>query len=458
MDEIRKLVYEDRSTLDAFNVSETGSLNNLVYDKWLIKRAEIEPLDIKYKEHYLKAFNDAYYICTLALMLPQGSDLIPSRISRMVERPSVVFPMVHLYLSKLTHKSKGIVRFLSLIETASKRMHDWECNLVELQETVSGHAGSIDTITFGQRKLTVEVLSGIDWKGVTDEFKKGKIEQVIRNYARDSETWRLMCEAVKEAAKSYDYEFGFEEITQEGVDEDGFYVQTIKVPKDPYDHDGNDILDPLKRAGVYQFCDELKEKYGELAVTAQPFEDDICPKQERPVRRRRSKKSSKEITTAFNVVRMDKRSVRLECLYNDLKRKQFIASDTDQKTFIDTFMGIPPADKIVWTGSIAELHYMFDLLYKKGWVKQLKGTSKWQAVCSCFRIKADPDVEELNTKQFVHGKKKPAGPERIDNIILWLDPDLDLAGARDSLEDDINELFADNNTYDPQEGGRYFSR
>ena len=239
MNEARKLIYEDKTSLNDFNIKEPGSLNHLVYYEWLIKRTEIAPFDTKSKRYYLKAFNDAYYICTLAFLLPVGIELNPSTTKNYVERPSIVFPMVHLFLSKLNGGTHGINIFLDNIETECKIELDWGHNLIQLQKAVIGYEGSIDPTTFAQRVLTKDVLSNIKWEELTNTFDKKRIEAVVCIYTRNHENWNMMCEAIKEAAISYDYDYGFEEYEQEVFDEDGPYVQTIKVPINPYDYEGN---------------------------------------------------------------------------------------------------------------------------------------------------------------------------------------------------------------------------
>lgn len=272
MDIRRKLVYEDKSSLKDYGVRKADSLNYLVYYGWLKKRSEIDPFDPKAMAYYLRAFNDAYYICTLALMLPKEMELKESVINLYVERPSIVFPMVHLFLSKLSGGTFGIRVLLDDIETKCKRDNDWERNLIQLQESLAGYKDSIEPATFAQRVLTKEFLSTIKWEEfaeLTNKFDKNRIELVVRNYARTRDHWNLLCEAIKEAAISYDYDFGFEEKEREGWDEDGPYVETAKVARSPYDSEGNEILEPLKRSGVYEFCDELKGRYDELALVSQ---------------------------------------------------------------------------------------------------------------------------------------------------------------------------------------------
>lgn len=249
--EFRKLVYQEK-TFDEFGIKDENSLNHIIYYSWLRKRTEIDPFEVNSKEYYLKAFNDAYYICSLALLLPIGLDLKPRKILEYIENPSIVFPMVHLYLSKIGRISDGIKSFLDIIETKFKIQLDWKQNFDELQEAISGYEITIDSSQFAQRKLTKEVLSSIIWWKVTKWFDPDSIKVVFRNYARTNEVWHLMCEAIKESAQIIDFE-----------NRNDYYV----------DDEGRTCKDPtFESRGVYQFCDELSEKYNELAVQAQSLE------------------------------------------------------------------------------------------------------------------------------------------------------------------------------------------
>ena len=271
MDDYRKLAYEDKKSLNDFEVNNTNSLNNLIYAGWLIKRVEIDPLEANYQYYYLKAFNDAYYLCTLALLIPIGKEIVPYRLLKKVDNPSIVFPMVYLYLSKLPEKSVGITILLDKIETAFKRNSIWQQNYDELITSISKFDDCVNPKIFEQRHFTNDILSQVDWETITQKFKKDKIEATVRNFARSKEAWRMMVDAIKSSAQKYDYDYGFEDYTDEGIDEYGPYTRTIKVPRVLFDEEGNDISNPLKRAGVYDFCDGLMEKYDELSLSTQPM-------------------------------------------------------------------------------------------------------------------------------------------------------------------------------------------
>lgn len=274
MDEARRLIYRDKNGLRSFATNEIAHLNKLIYDSWLTRRTEIDPFDANCSAYYLKAFNDAYYICTTALLLPEGLHLTPYKLKSRVDRPSIVFPMVHLYLSHLTEKSRGINILINQLETKFKKDSHWGVNYSELQEVVCEYKGNIDPVTFAQRKLTKEILSEINWEQLTKKYDKERIKSVLRNFARTKEAWTMMCDAIKEAAIAYDNDYNFEEEEQEDINEYGVpYSHIVKVPRKPYGRDGEYILEPLKRDGVYEFCDELKQKFDELALTSQPLSD-----------------------------------------------------------------------------------------------------------------------------------------------------------------------------------------
>lgn len=270
MNNIRKLIYEEKSSLNAFEIKKQGSLNKRIYDTWLITRKEIDPFDAKCYEYYLQAFNDAYFVCTLIMLWPVGHNLYLHNIALNIERPSVVFPMVHLYLSKLPSMTEDISKFLNLIETKYKLKQDWELNYNELQDAIVDINTHIEPNMFAQRRFTPNLLSGINWKELTKTFDKKKIEWVVKNYSKSKDSWQMMCKAIKEAAQKFDYEYGFEEYEQERYDELGCpYTEIVLVPRSQFDNEGNDISDPLKRAGVYDFCDNLMEQYDELSMTSQ---------------------------------------------------------------------------------------------------------------------------------------------------------------------------------------------
>lgn len=267
MDIPRELIYEDRSSLEDFRVNDEGTLNKLLYDNYLIETTDLCQGEANIVNRILKVFNDAYFVCTIVLMQPKDIFGLSYYIER-VDNPHVVFPMVYLYLSKVNSDSIIISRIQKPIMSEVQRVNDWNRNYEFINKIDNLYDGSIDSAIFAPRKITPELLSKINWHDATDCFNKDCIKKVVIDVCRNREDWHMMVDAIKASAQKYDYDFGFEDYIEEGIDEDGRYQRTIKVPKDPYDSDGNDILEPLKRAGVYQYCDDIKEMYDELSIDA----------------------------------------------------------------------------------------------------------------------------------------------------------------------------------------------
>ena len=276
MDVYRKLVYEDKTSLDAFDINEEGSLNNLIYDDWLLTRKELRGDDSR----ILKVLNDAYYLCTMAFVSLYTKFNI-SYAKEMVEAPSVVIPLIKFYLSKIGNLPTGTRRFWKSINSVMEEK--WTENYNELEKVMKDFNFTISTNLFIKRALTPDLLVSIpeiDWRTITKEYKKDSIQHIASILAKNREEWCMLIKSIKSAAQKYDYDYGFEDIEEECFDEDGPYTRIISVPINPYDNEGNEILEPLKRAGVYQFCDELMEKYDELVEIKKKSTPQITKKDE----------------------------------------------------------------------------------------------------------------------------------------------------------------------------------
>ena len=330
MDEIRKLVYEDRTLLNDFGINDTGSLNNLIYDEWLLGRQEIDPFETNHLACYLKVFNDAYYVCTNALLLPVGSELYPKSLTDRVDNPSVVFPLACFYLSKLSSISKGINRFIKSMEAGFKSKAVWLQNYSDLKDAVSEYEGSINPTLFAQRELTREVLSSVNWWKTTKQFKKEQIERVVKNYARNQEVWRMMVEAIKESAQNIDFENRYD-----------YYI----------DDEGNLCTDPTYESkGVYLFCDELKEKYEELSLKGDIASESGTRTDCRPVL---SQQRNKEEKLIFNE-NLNPQAIAetLRDLKNEFVSQKKLAERHFFKITYDAFI------KLKWLNDSTTTHYI----------------------------------------------------------------------------------------------------
>ena len=66
----RAAIYEDRQTLDDFNVDREGTLNHFLFDE-LLKLDRLNPLHPDCEENMLLVLNTAYYIVTMAVKEPR---------------------------------------------------------------------------------------------------------------------------------------------------------------------------------------------------------------------------------------------------------------------------------------------------------------------------------------------------------------------------------------------------
>lgn len=272
MDFFRKIVYDRKSSLNEFEINKEGSLNQIVYDEWLLTRKELHGEDSK----ILEVFNDAYFICTMAFLIPERKYRVSDAVKN-IHVSSVVLPLARFYLSRINNLPKGTMRFWQSI--LSEMNDNSVLNYNELEEVTRKSNYSLSSETFAPRIITEELLSTIsevEWRNVTHNYRKDLIQFYVTAFAKNKEEWRFLINGIRAAAQKYDIEYGLEEYVDEGYDEDGPYTRTILVPRNPFDSDGNYILEPLKRAGVYQFCDKLMIQYDELTRATNNYHNEVC--------------------------------------------------------------------------------------------------------------------------------------------------------------------------------------
>ena len=120
-------------------------------------------------------------------------------------------------------------------------------------------------------------------------------------------------------------------------------------------------------------------------------------------------------------------NIRLQLVYKELKRNQFISSKTGQEIVIHLFQGEPIDTKIEWTKGIGELKYLFETLLGKKYIKKSDSAGHWQIVCAHFKLmqtKKDGSVayKSLTPDQFKNGHAKQT--KELDNIISLFNPHL----------------------------------
>lgn len=253
-DYIRKLIYEDRQSIRDFDIDVKYSLENLLFEKYLPATPEMKISQQGFNSRALEAFNDAYYVCTT--MLSQTNSIL--ELSYYIERiqyPSVVLPMVHTYLTHLNSDNSIVKRNIALIVGAVKTESDWESNF-NIITSLNKEIGrcKLDQSMFSLRKLTQELLEEINWYSITNKFDKNKILKIASNICRNEKDWRMVIEAIKNAAKEYEWNYNNELFSGDYFDDE--------IGKWCYYEDK-----PIDLSSVYQYCDEIKEKFDLYSVS-----------------------------------------------------------------------------------------------------------------------------------------------------------------------------------------------
>ena len=437
MNEARRLIYEDRKKLSEFDVYKEGTLNYYIYCNWLLSRKELRKAktDFELGMMMVNVFNDAYYICTIIFMHPHSSRWSRWFIQQ-TNTPSLVMPLVHLYVEKTGVVTREITDLQKLIEGDFDCYPEWKENNNKLMEAVSGFNNNLSISTFARRELTPELLSSIRWGGITNMYKEHKVKNYIGFVATNLDEQKQIAKAIYEAIREFEYE---NEIDYVADDEGNINIRSYDFSK------------------TYQLLTEImdSDKYSYL-VNKTSFIDCIMPKssEEIVVRRGRPKMNPNDIKASFEISNKTKHAnAQLQLFYQTLKEKGFIDKDTDQQIFINMFAGKAPAEKIKWTCTIIELHYLFDKLYNMDLIKHRPTSAgKWQAVCSCFQIgkknkngyknsnEYSLEFCDIKPEQITKGGRVHESHEELDNIIALLNPKLKIIDALDTFNGTRNEI------------------
>ena len=252
MDLQRELIYEDRKRIEEFSVDDMSSINYLLYEDCLPTLTDLQPTESGYLQRTLKAFNDAYYICTLILMHKTNEDFLSYAYKR-CSIPSIVFPMAYFYISKIREKGRYLSRLQKTIKTAIYEK-GWSDNFETIQSLIEKTSENfIPLSVFIPRTITSEILDSIKWYKVTGSYKKEDTLKILKYVAKNQTEWEIMVDAIKNAAKEYEDEYN----------RDLDYVDDL----------GNWCKDrPLCIKSFYSFCDEIRNQYDNYRMPVMSIE------------------------------------------------------------------------------------------------------------------------------------------------------------------------------------------
>lgn len=140
----------------------------------------------------------------------------------------------------------------------------------------------------------------------------------------------------------------------------------------------------------------------------------------------------------YNNKNSETRNAQLILLYKELKNNHWIASSTDQKEFVNLFLGGISQYKVAWKGKKNMLRYLFkQWIDEKQWLKTPQGFGKWQMVCAHFYL-IDKDQNELRIKEDELKNCSNPTESRMDDaqkVIELLNPELNITQAFRDIEE-----------------------
>lgn len=111
---------------------------------------------------------------------------------------------------------------------------------------------------------------------------------------------------------------------------------------------------------------------------------------------------------------------RIAALFQALLRAKWIAADTKPDSFCSIFAGKNSNAKVKWTGTQAELWYLFKLLFDRKYISWPQGIGQWIIVQSHFVDGNSRTFTDFNSQ---HGPKKVSGV--INALAELLNPAVD---------------------------------
>lgn len=255
MNELRELIYEEKPSRHSFEVNVDGSLNQLIYNKWLLTRTELNPLETGYYSKITKVLNDAYYFCTVALM-NKSRELNISFFGEKFDFSSIVYPLACFYLSRFNKRRPNTNRVITILEGNLFKTHpEWEANYEDIKKMCGDPKKNIEESMFSPRKITPELLSEIRWYKLTGGYKIDEIKTIIVHIAKDDEERKMIAESI-------------------------CYAIEDSEECSPYIDDNGDLqYDCITYPKAKQFCQEIRnDKCADLFVVQQEKEEESNPK------------------------------------------------------------------------------------------------------------------------------------------------------------------------------------
>lgn len=249
---LRELVYEDKPSRYDFGINDKGSLNNRIYNEWLLLRKELDPEDRFFYSKITRILNDTYYVCTLVLIWPEKETNL-NYFKNRIKHPNIVYPLVYFYLSMLEERAENTNRVLIMIENMMNKNPDMQEKNEDLQKIGKNWKGNIAPSQFDKRELNADFLSSINWSEVTEGYNPVEIKRAVSIIARNGDECKMMAEAILKAAHESEDEFYNPSPDHYENDDDQYYEP---------DNDPNDLYLGPDYSEAYRLCEEIISNTG----------------------------------------------------------------------------------------------------------------------------------------------------------------------------------------------------
>lgn len=248
MDIPRELIYQDKQSLDDFGVKGASSLNKILFVDYLMGAQELKVGEYGFNVRALKAFNDAYYACTVILKVRGDFEIayFKDRVSEM----SVVMPMVYVYLNRLNEKPEHTSVIKKRIEGYAKE----RCK--QLDTLLNKKKKLLDRKLFDPCQITKDIASQVHWWEATDRFNEDSISKLVRVICKNEDECRIVTEAIKESCLEFEWNYNNE------LRPDGYYDDETGQ----WEHIEEK---PINLSASRQLCDKLLDEYHRDGITFQ---------------------------------------------------------------------------------------------------------------------------------------------------------------------------------------------
>lgn len=212
---VRQLLYKEKS-LDDFDIESEHSIFKLFFDI-LLTMDGTKVTDLNVEKNITSMFNDACYICTVALIIKRPAlqlgyfrELCNQKMVKGVNdsynkaRADVVLCMVYYLLKHCCEGNDKTKKLMAVIDSDLRDRSNESYKRFELFfNACNSFQGMLFPGFFDIITITPRILSDmkIDWKMITGNYDKNRLTKLVR-YWKDPRQRNLIIDSIEEEVKN----------------------------------------------------------------------------------------------------------------------------------------------------------------------------------------------------------------------------------------------------------------